>query len=290
MTVKEHVLRELQSEMEPLRKKVAVWEQQVQDLGQQFETFTHTAQQSQLAQLSLHESVEKKMEMEISPQMEAWKQNHDKRLLRVEDILHNVVGQQDKYSQRQDGIMQCVSDMDERFEKLENIVSGLEKLEKIVSSKAPSRKGSWDESPMRWNEAANHYSCDLDEELDQFSLSRALSDSAPRSQQMRPGTYNLPIQMNIGFHVPRSREASREATEFSFEVDVKGGPLGLLLRNDGLVLHIDQVNDGCLLPVSAGDRIVAVNGIARNCQAMLDEIHKKGKLRMTCQHGNMTTL
>merc|ERR1719491_1112062 len=92
-----------------------------------------------------------------------------------------------------------------------------------------------------------------------------------------------------GGHVWAAKEhqASLEVEEFSFNVNRRPGTsLGMVLRDDGSKLVVDQAStdgNGLALPVSQGDRIVAIDGIRGDSKRLLQLIRRTGLLGITCQ-------
>jgi hypothetical protein len=251
--VKEHVKSQLRDELEPLRVQLAVQQRKVQQLDSKVDNFheNHEQTRTELAQLARKEVLEKKMEAEPSPHFEAWRMNYDSRMSKAEGMLSEVSQLQEKFHQRQDLLMQCFADLDDRFEKCEKM------------------------SQNRPTTAQEQHRIHDDPDLHVMGE----KESIPVVPSAGPNIFMTSTQ-----------EASLEVEEFVFQVDKTSGSLGLVLRNDGDTLIIDKINDGCVLPVNVGDRLVGINGKHMTSNAILEELRRKGRMAITCHRYLSTTL
>lgn len=250
--VRELVARDLYNELEPLRVQLASQQKQLQQLQMQ-----HFHARSEIEERSIEIS-EKKLADLTSPRFEAWKVLHERRLTNAEHIIREISLAQDKYTQRQDTLMQSFDELDE-------------KIDKMASSKVP-----------------------LHMQLDRHAPPASMGDAGfglHTGLSPAPETFGRAVESAL----PKTAssvftKSGVEVEEFTFDVDKSSGSLGLILKNDGDMLLIEKISSGCVLPVNIGDRVVAVNGVRDDNKAMLEELRRNFRLSLTCERELITTV
>lgn len=264
--VRELVAHDLHNELEPLRVQLALQQKQLQLLEYRYQEFAQQAQhtRSQIEHRSNERSEKKQLDMEPNPGFEAFKAFHERRLSSAEHIMREMSLVQDKSAQRQDGFGNLLTTLMHSFSELD------EKIDKVASSKMtvvpPHMQPDRTAPPASMGDA-------------DFGLS-PLPETLGRTVES--------VMSNTASCV--FTKSGIEVEEFTFEVDRTSGSLGLMLKNDGDMLAIEKINSGCILPVNVGDRLVAVNGVRDDNNAMLEELRRKVRLSLTCERALFTTI
>lgn len=303
MAVKEYVRNQLYAEMEPLKVQVAVLQKQLVVLDEKSKAIVPARSNSRKSDNS--ELAEKKLE-DMNPRLEEMMNQHDaklnetnSRLAEAERVLRDFGAINDKFARRHDSLVECVQDLDGRLDQVD-------KAQQKAAQQVPSPLPHGMLPSVPENYAAVH---------------EAEGHSWPA--QLPPGP--VPPPGGSGFHgappppggsgfagkapttphhnapsgngkaaliwTASEHQASLEVEEFSFQVDrIPGMPLGMILRNDGSKLVVDQISEGTHFPIAPGDRIVAIDGIRGESQSLLDMIKRTGTFQISCQRLLSTTL
>jgi len=285
MAVKEYVRQQMFSEMEPIRVQVEMMKKQILILDEKSVAVVPARSNSRGSDRQLE--TEKKMTEggENDPRLEGFmKDQADKfnevhnRVGRAEGVLRELGALHDKFAQRHDSLVECVRDLDVRIDNVDNAVARAKvpltppggPLPSVPEDFVPDYKGHAPMPPGFVPPPANFGN-------------QQHAGAKPSEQRADPG--------NNAVWTAREHAAALEVEEFAFEVErLAGVSLGIVLRNDGSKLVIDQIQDICKMPVQDGDRIVGIDGIRADSKKLLELIRRQGLLRITCQRLLTTSL
>jgi len=295
MAVKEYVRQQLYGEMEPLKVQVALLQKQLHVLEETCKAVVPARSMSRDSNHSGRGSPSEKKLDEMGPSIENWMHDHESklsdqtaRLTKAEGVLRELGALHDKFAQRHDSLVECVQDLDTRIDHVDKAHSTLRKNMELVPSTAPQGPLS---SVPEHRAAAHHEKSAMPPGWVPPPGAGGFAGAAPSA-----GPPNVPPAApgtGAAAHVWTASEhqASLEVEEFSFDVDRRPGmSLGMILRNDGSKLVVDQMSEGSAVPVSVGDRIVAIAGIRGDSKVLLELIRRTGKFQITCQRLLSTTL
>jgi len=284
MAVKDFVRQQMFSEMEPIRVQVALLQKQLQILDEKSTQVAMIPPRSN----SRDQGMEKKANMieEVNPEMENWmKDTTDKfgevhnRVARAEGVLRELGALHDKFAQRHDSLVECVRDLDVRIDHVDNVVAT-----KHTQVHVPS-------GPPTGPLPTLH-----EEELFKPGHSPLPPGFVPppgggQFSGAVPAPAGAPAGAVASVWTAQEHQAALEVEEFGFDVNrIPGVSLGIVLRNDGSKLVVDQIQEGCTMPVNQGDRIVGIDGIRCESKQLLELIRRTGKLKITCQRLLTTSL
>lgn len=287
MAVKEYVRQQMFSEMEPIRVQVEMMKKQLLILDEKSVAVVPARSNSRGSERQL-ETEKKMMEGEggaNDPRLEGFmKDQADKfgevhsRVGRAEGVLRELGALHDKFAQRHDSLVECVRDLDVRIDNVDNAVARAQvpltppggPLPSVPEDFVPDYKGHAPMPPGFVPPPAG------------FGQQHH-AGAPPSAQKADPG--------NNAVWTAREHAAALEVQEFGFEVErIAGVSLGIVLRNDGSKLVIDQIQEMCKMPVQDGDRIVGIDGIRADSKKLLELIRRQGTLRITCQRLLTTSL
>jgi len=270
MELKDFVRQRMYSEMEPMRVEVALLHKQIKAIDEKTQ---HVA--------LVGSPQEKKLEV-VSPKLEALFDDTNNRLIHAEGVLRELGALHDKFAQRHDSLVECLQDLDKRVEHID---------EKLVASKQIDLEARKAPCPSVPRPGVGEL---------------FLTDEYIMPPHTRPGLredgYAAVAPMcssrgGSGGHIWAAKEhqASLQVEEFTFNVNRRPGTsLGMVLRNDGSKLVVDQAGDGgpqgITMPVNPGDRIVAIDGIRGDSKKLLELIRRTGQFTISCQRLLSTTL
>jgi hypothetical protein len=304
MAVKEYVRQQLYGEMEPIRVQVALLQKQLQILDEKAQAIVPARNDSRESGRSALS--EKKLQDEMSPRLENWmnKQEHEitenqTRIAKAENVLRELGALHDKFTQRHDSLVVCVQDLDARIENVDKAMArkmdfDASKMQSIPNGMLPSVPEDYASNHGGGYGAHNGGGALPPGYVPPPGHPQPQSGGAMFGGPQQPRTANVQAQApGAAAHVWTAcdHQASLEVEEFTFPVDRQPGvSLGMILRNDGSKLVVDQTSEGCNIPVATGDRIVAIEGIRADSKGLLELIRRTGKFQITCQRLLSTTL
>jgi hypothetical protein len=286
IAVKEYVRQQLYGEMEPIRVQVALLQKQMHILDEKSQQLVPARHERENSRVSDRSALSEKKLEEMNPHLENLIHITETklgetttRLARAEGVIKEITALQDKFTQRQDSLTECMQDLDSRFDRVHRIVMK-ENFDPI--------------KPVPPAPNSNH----LQSVPEHYAPQHGYKDEMTPGWVPPPAPYNAPATRPpppsaAAAHVwtASDHQASLEVEEFSFQVDRRPGvSLGMILRNNGSKLVVDQASNGSSLPVSQGDRIVAIDGIRGDSHILLELIQRTGKFKITCQRLLSTTL
>lgn len=283
MELKEFVRQRMYSEMEPIRVQVALLHKQIRTIDEKTQHVALIGSPPDAVQ----EKKSTTPQHIISPDMEAWMDTKlretNNRVTHAEGVLRELGALHDKFAQRHDSLVNCLQQLDKRVGEMD----GLGKSSKQIDLEA--RKAPCPSVPRPG-----------------VGELVALPDEYIMPPHTRPGLGSLAgtaphptvapscsSRGSAGGQVWKAndQQASLEVEEFSFCVDRGPGmSLGMVLRDDGSKLVIDQINEGNTMPVTLGDRIVAIDGIRGESKRLLELIRRTGQFTISCQRLLSTSL
>jgi hypothetical protein len=291
MAMKEYVRAQMFTEMEPMRVQVALLQKQLQELdvkSQQLVALNPRNKSRESDQSALSE----KKQQEMSPRVENWMHEQDTKITetnsrvgKVEGVLRELGALHDKFAQRHDSLVECVRDMDLRIDHVDKIATQTQNAPAVHVPAGPPG------GPLA--------SVPEDGVIDGHgSLPPGFVPPPPggggyagAAQHSKSGAASSSSGSGAQVFTAREHQAQVEVEEFDFEVSRQSGvSLGVVLRNDGSKLVVDQINEGCGMPVIPGDRIVAIDGCRGDSKALLEMIRRTGKFKIICQRLLNTSL
>jgi hypothetical protein len=299
MAVKDYVRQQLYGEMEPIRVQVAVLQKQLQELDVKTQGMVVPIGGSPGRNNSRGSDLSEKKLEEMSPRLENWmtKQESDlgetnNRLAEAERVLRDLGAGCEKFTQRHDSLFVFVQDLDRRIDDVDKAAQANHQEAKFnhqqVLAKAVTSAPMPHNSPLPTPDHHGGYAAG--------PLPIPTPAWAP-SPLASPGGQPISAAAAAAAGLPQNKwtasdqSASLEVEEFNFQVDRKPGmSLGMILRNDGSKLVVDKISEGSSVPVTLGDRVVAIDGIRGDSKVLLELVRRTGKFKITCQRLLSTTL
>lgn len=253
LNVKEMVRQQMQAELEPVRMQLA----DLQKLMQSVDVMTASSRTD--PELS-DAMMEQKMKPDTS-RYENMLAGQGFRLQSAENVLRELGGAFDKFVNRHDALMQHVQDIDFRMDEMDKVIKAAADEAGRMTKMVPASREN----------------------------SRKAAASRENSQLLTRTIGRLPNESSQQFS--SVQQASQQVEELSFQVDRRYGmPLGIVLRNDGSKLVVDQVLESCTIPFNLGDRIVAVDGVRANSKKLLEMVGQNCIFKITCQRSCTETI